>query len=221
MKFPNAANGVKKLFTAEILQIIAAVALAAAAIMGLVMLANAANENAGATLGFGAGTLVFSIGGAVVSLISFILTIVGLVKASKDDDGFKTALAFIILAVVATIVGSCFQSSNTFIYNICTTLTKIADLCVTCHVILGIINLADQIGDDAVAEKGRTLFKVIIAVYVIAIIGVALSRLSLMLSSASVWLFQSFLTSSISHFLQRQRRCLQSKSGTYHKITGV
>ncbi len=27
MKFPNAANGVKKLFTAEILQIIAAVAL--------------------------------------------------------------------------------------------------------------------------------------------------------------------------------------------------
>ena len=28
MKFPNAANGVKKLFTAEILQIIAAVALA-------------------------------------------------------------------------------------------------------------------------------------------------------------------------------------------------
>ena len=173
MKFPNAANGVKKLFTAEILQIIAAVALAAAAIMGLVTLANAANENAGATLGFGAGTLVFSIGGAVVSLIAFILTIVGLVKASKDDDGFKTALAFIILAVVATIVGSCFQSSNTFIYNICTTLTKIADLCVTCHVILGIINLADQIGDDAVAEKGRTLFKVIIAVYVIAIIGVA------------------------------------------------
>ena len=114
MKFPNAANGVKKLFTAEILQIIAAVALAAAAIMSLVMLANAANENAGATLGFGAGTLVFSIGGAVVSLISFILTIVGLVKASKDDNGFKTALAFIILAVVATIVGSCFQSSNTF-----------------------------------------------------------------------------------------------------------
>ena len=32
MKFPNAANGVKKLFTAEILQIIAAVALAAAAV---------------------------------------------------------------------------------------------------------------------------------------------------------------------------------------------
>ena len=110
MKFPNAENGVKKLFTAEILQIIAAVALAAAAVMGLVTLANAANENAGATLGFGAGTLVFSIGGAVVSLIAFILTIVGLVKASKDDDGFKTALAFIILAVVATIVGSCFQS---------------------------------------------------------------------------------------------------------------
>ena len=63
--------------------------------------------------------------------------------------------------------------SNTFIYNICTTLTKIADLCVTCHVILGIISLADQLGDDAVAEKGRSLFKVIIAVYVIAIIGVA------------------------------------------------
>ncbi len=101
-----------------------------------------------------------------MSLISFILTIVGLVKASKDDDGFKTALAFIILAVVATIVGSCFQSSNTFIYNICTTF-------VTCHVILGIISLADQLGDDAVAEKGRSLFKVIIAVYVIAIIGVA------------------------------------------------
>ena len=38
---------------------------------------------------------------------------------------------------------------------------------------LGIISLADQLGDDAVAEKGRSLFKVIIAVYVIAIIGVA------------------------------------------------
>ena len=40
-------------------------------------------------------------------------------------------------------------------------------------VILGIISLADQLGDDAVAEKGRSLCKVIIAVYVIAIIGVA------------------------------------------------
>ena len=205
MNFPNAANGVKKIFTSQILDIIAAAAFFISAITGIVTLTSAANENAGATVGFGAGTLVLVLGGAVVSIVASILMLVGIIKASKDEQNFKTALAFVVLGIIAIIVGACFQSSTPVVYNVCTTITKIADLCTTCYIIMGIIRLAEQLGETAVAEKGKTLYRVILAVYVISILGLACYTLfyfnPAFVVIGSVILCASYVVSIVSYFL--------------------
>ena len=201
MNFPNAANGVKKIFTSQILEIVSAVAIFIGALMALIMLVSASNANEGATIGFGAGTLVFGLGGMVAS----ILYIVGIVKAGRDDHNFKTALTFVIFGIGVSIVGSFFQSTNTTVYGICTTIEKITDLCATCYVIQGIISLAEQLGNSVVANKGKTLLKVIFAVYAVAIIGVISYTLILINPALAVIgyviLCISLIISIVSYFL--------------------
>lgn len=205
MNFPNAANGVKKIFTSQILEIVSAVAIFIGALMALIMLVSASNANEGATIGFGAGTLVFGLGGIIVSLVASILYIVGIVKAGRDDHNFKTALTFVIFGIGVSIVGSFFQSTNTTVYGICTTIEKITDLCATCYVIQGIISLAEQLGNSVIANKGKTLLKVIFAVYAVAIIGVISYTLILINPALAVIgyviLCISLIISIVSYFL--------------------
>ena len=84
---PNASQGVKKLFTSEILNIIAGFLLFIGAIGAAIAAAgamSAANQDsltdgqAAALLGGGAITAVFMFGGLVISIIAYIMMIVGL-----------------------------------------------------------------------------------------------------------------------------------------------
>lgn len=171
MRFPNAFSGVKKIFAAEILQIIGVVAMGLA-VAFLVLLSESVNaDNAVTGIGNFAFMSIFAIGGAVVLIVAAILKIVGLVKAGKDEKSFKYALYLIIVGVIASVVASFFQSSNTFLYNIFDTVFKVADLLSTILIIQGIMTLAANLGDDVMVEKGATIFKVIIGIYVFAILG--------------------------------------------------
>lgn len=171
MRFPNAFSGVKKIFAAEILQIIGVVAMGLA-VAFLVLLSESVNaDNAVTGVGNFAFMSIFAIGGAVVLIVAAILKIVGLVKAGKDEKSFKYALYLIIVGVIASVVASFFQSSNTFLYNIFDTVFKVADLLSTILIIQGIMTLAANLGDDVMVEKGATIFKVIIGIYVFAILG--------------------------------------------------
>lgn len=205
MNFPNAANGVKKIFTSQVLDIVSAIIFVIMAITSIVTVLSAVNENAGATVGFGLGSIVLALGGTVVAIVAAILMLVGVIKAGKDDQNFKTALAFIVLGIVAAVIGSCFQSSNVFVYNICSTISKIADLCTTCYIIMGVISLAEQLGETAVAEKGKSLFKVILAVYVISILGMACYTVFYFNSAfaviGGVILCISYIVSIVAYFL--------------------
>ncbi len=167
MKFENAAKGIKKIFSAEILALIAMLATTVAAV-ALVLATGAADLN---DLGLAAvaGILlaVFGIAAVVLFIISAILNIVGIVNASKDDEGFKTALIFTILGIVFAVLSAVFQNGNTTVYSICSTLQKISELCVTLYIIQGIINLAQKLHNNDMVRRGTNLFKVILAVYLI------------------------------------------------------
>ena len=171
MKFPNAFSGVKKIFAAEILQIIGILAMGFAAIFVVFAGVGVEADNALVGLGslFGAGA--FSFGGIIVLLLAAIFEIVGLSKAGKDEKFFKYALYMVILGVVASVVGSFFQSSNTTIYSVCDSVNRLCDLISTVLIVQGIMNLANALGNAEMVAKGAVIFKAITFVYVLAIIG--------------------------------------------------
>ena len=176
MKFPNAYQGVKKLFTAEILNIIAwfcmciAAGAGVVAVIGAAPAANGASLNdaqAATLLGGGIGAAIF--GGAyfVLALIAFILTIVGLAKARKDDANFNVAFIFLFVNLILTFVGSLISGT---VGGLLVAFGNIASLVMFIYIVLGIRSLAEQIGNEQVAAKGKTILTILVCVYVLAFI---------------------------------------------------
>ena len=159
MRFPNAFSGVKKIWLAEILMLLAAV-------IGIIMVIVIANNsivtddvivfNEGAA---GTPVSILGIASAVIALLAFILNLVGLIIARKDDSGFKIALFVTILGVIASAI-SAIWSTNAGLVKWMDTLTTIFSMFASYYVLTGIANLADQIPDaetKALALKSRTL----------------------------------------------------------------
>lgn len=169
MRFPNAASGVKKLFTAQILGLIASVAT----IIGLIFLiftAAAADANAqGGAVAAGLGTIILMGASAVLILIGSIMTLVGIIQASKDEGAFKTALIAIIVSLVAAVIAGIF-SSNGLVQSICQIIQNVMNLAVTLFVINGVTNLAEKMNNTEVWSKGRNLLKVIVCIYALSLI---------------------------------------------------
>ncbi len=165
MQFPNAYEGVKKIYKAEILAIIAAICLV---IVGILALVVAASESAGAAV----GVLIFGLAAAVLAIIAFIMNIVGVGRASKDEPAFKTALYALIIGIIASIVLGAFQSSNALISGLGSTVSKVMEFLASYYICTGIINLADKLNDAAVSEKGKKVRTMLIVVWIIsAVVG--------------------------------------------------
>ena len=176
MTYPNAHAGVKKLFTAEILSLIAAFCTIMAVVFVYFMTKSVdstgqiTSEGAAVT-SFG-GAAIFSMGASVLAIIAFIFRIIGIKKASADEDGFKVAfylvLAGIVLALINAVIGSFVKSS--VVTGIFSVLGDVIDLAITIYVIQGIRNLAYKLNNEDMDNKGKNIFKIILAVYILIII---------------------------------------------------
>lgn len=176
MRFPNAFQGVKKLFTAEILNIIAWFCMCIAAVAGIVAVAGAAPSANGASLtdaqaatalGGGIGAVIFLVAYFVLALISFILTIIGLAKARKDDANFNIAFIFLFVNIALTFIGT--LVTGTF-GGVLIAFGNIASLVMFIYTVLGIRSLAEQLNNEQVASKGKTILTILVCVYVLSFI---------------------------------------------------
>ncbi len=176
MKFPNASQGVKKLFTSEILNIIAGFLLfigAIGAAIAAVGAMSAANQDsltdgqAAALLGGGAITAVFMFGGLVISIIAYIMMIVGLNNARKDDSNFNTAFIFVFVSLILSVISSFIPG---VFGQILSSISQLATMFITVYIILGIRSLAIQLGNQQVENKGKTILYIIAVVYILAFI---------------------------------------------------
>ena len=169
MKFPNAAKGISKIFTSEILALIAAIATGVATILAVVMYASAkTNSTAGATAS-GIGTLVLVLGASVLLVIALILQIVGVVQTSKDEDSFKMIIYLTIFTLIVAVVAAIF-SRVTFLNNIANAVSAIGSFVTTLLIILGIGNLGVQVGNDEVIDKCSSQFKLILGIGIVALL---------------------------------------------------
>ena len=146
MQFPNALEGVKKIYKAEIIALIGAIVGFVAAILGAV---GAQSDSTGVLAG--AGVLIIAM--SVLFIIGFVMNIIGLNKAKPDEDNFKYALYAVIVGIIASLLLG-FAKSGSFLSELGDTLNQICNFLCTWYVCTSIINLAKSLEDAGMEQKG-------------------------------------------------------------------
>ncbi|MBQ3285662.1 MAG: hypothetical protein IJH40_08485 [Ruminococcus sp.] len=180
MRFPDAAKGVKRIFSAEILNLLAKIFLTVAAVIIAVSMLGAAgtagdagianSEDAMAVMGGGiliAG--IFALAWLVLALIGFIMNIVGIVNASHDEVSFKSALLFLIIGIFSAGLAGIFYNNPT-LSSLLYSLYSLLTLFVYIFVIVGIVKMADQMNRGDVSARGSNVLKLVIVINILALI---------------------------------------------------
>ena len=162
MQFPNAYKGVKKIYIAELLMLFVA---AAAIVMIVMMVAGGAGENLDTNQMKLSDTQAGVVGGlaivvSLLAIVGFILMLVGVINAKKDDDNFKVALYAILLGIAISVVNALVKNQYPASEHWLTLATSICSLFSTYFILSGIGSLAERMGDGkvkALADKARNV----------------------------------------------------------------
>ena len=168
MTYPNAHNGLKKLLTAEILSIVAGFLLLVTGVFTAVSAAlaekNAVSETVQAVLGIVG--LVLLIGFSAIGILTVVLKILGLKKASTDDPAFRTAFIAALISLALSVFEMTLNAlSRASVARIFTTAISILDIVIIIFVIQGIQNLAEQLENDKMVKAGQVLMILIAVAY--------------------------------------------------------
>ena len=169
MRYPNAFKGVSQIYKAELIAILAVICTGIGAILAIfgVGVADVGSEAVGK--GFAITGGLFVIATAVLMIVSYILNIIGVGNAAKDESGFRSAMIAIIIGIVASIVAGIF-SNKEVVCLLAQLVSKICDVMVFWFCIGGIRNLADKMNDRNIANKADSFTKLIIGIYVAGIV---------------------------------------------------
>ena len=169
MRYPNAYKGVSQIYKAELIAILAVICTCIGAILAIfgVGVADVGSEAVGA--GFAITGGLFVIATAVLMIVSYILNIVGVGNAAKDEVGFRSAMIAIIIGIVASIVSGIFANKE-IVCLLAQLVSRVCDIMVFWFCIEGISNLAEKLNDRGVANKADSFTKLIIGIYIAGIV---------------------------------------------------
>ena len=174
MRFPNAYKGVGRIYKAQILMLITAILMI---VSGIILIAAAQNSTTedGALAAVG-GSAVIMIITSILMIVAFILNLMGISSAMKDEPSFKTAMICVGIGIGASVLSSVLSSNGT-ISDVFSWISSAANICVTLLIIQGICVLADKLGDPEMVDKGKRLAYMLLAVQVLALIASIISAI--------------------------------------------
>ena len=154
MNYPSAASGLKMVFLAQILMIVGAVAAAAGVALAVVT---------------GGILAILALLGSLLVLAAGILYILGLYKASADDQGYRRALIFVLINLAVNLIGNWVKDGGILsallsIVGDVLTFLAVNAVCQTTS------NLLHSMGKDDLAEKGNTVSKLYFICTVISVV---------------------------------------------------
>lgn len=169
MRFPNAHEGVKKIFIAEVIGLIAAALLLISAIVSVFMVGTAKNlSDVGGSV---IVTLLTVLSSVILAIVAFIFRILGISSAMKDETvKFKYAFYCVFVSLGAAILQAIISFFNSKVAEVFEVIAAVAGLLVTLYIILGIVELAKTLGNGAMEKKGKTLYYIIFGFYCVEII---------------------------------------------------
>ena len=171
MQFPNAFKGVSKLFIAEILALIGALVMLVGA--GLTVGGSVAAYNSGsldAASGLVTGGAITMLGGLVLPIIGYIMQLVGLSQASKDEPkNFKVAFIAAIIALIASLVVG-FTTSIEWLNKILTVVSGVGGIITFFFSIAGIMELARRMNRPEMVSLGNKISWMVVITYVLSFV---------------------------------------------------
>ncbi len=166
MRFPNACKGLKKIFFAELISLIALVPYAVSLVL-IQFLPEEIDKNNAEMLPAEVVVTILSILSLVMMTVAYVLNVIGYVTASKDNESFKKAMLLTIAGMVLTVVSGIMENANgnPILTNTFDSMENILDLLITLMTISGIVTLSVTYGDLRIVESGKALFKFLFAIY--------------------------------------------------------
>ncbi|MBR4537671.1 MAG: hypothetical protein IKO52_02365 [Clostridia bacterium] len=160
--YTKAYEGVKKIYKAEILALIAAILM----LMGSIF--SATGLQAGEETASGNGLLISGglivIVAAILMIVAAILNIIGVNRAAEDESAFKSALIALLAGIAANIVVSAF-SGNATISSIGRAISNVTEILASYFICTGVINLADRLNDSAVSASGKKVRSILMGIW--------------------------------------------------------
>ena len=166
MKFPNAAKGVKKIFNAEIISLIAALIGGAGLIPGLIGASQETGDSVGTTLLAVSGALLIVSG--IALLVAGIMNIIGFIQAAKDEEGIKRAVLCAVFSALFAFVAAFFENQTGFLGGLGTVLSSIAtvlNMLVALFMIGGLMNLSAKCNRPDMVKRGHSILTTIVVSY--------------------------------------------------------
>lgn len=154
MKYPNAANGINKIFMSEVIALAASVIVLVCSVIGVLCFENPDLE---ILVGVLVIIVLFALGFFV---LAYILQIVGIMRASKDEPAFKVSVIAIIAAMILTVLEGVFYGNHfaSFFVEIA---GDVAQFFLVHYIIHGIMHIADHLERPDMIKKGKFIFRVI------------------------------------------------------------
>ncbi len=155
------------------MSLIGTIALIIAAILaltaGAMVESGAADSAVDETVGMVAGLAVVGLAGTILILVAFILNLVGIISAKKDEESFNTALIFVIVGIAASLFSGIF-SKNALLVDFTRIISNFAEMLVAYYVVQGIMNLAGRLQDTEMFERGNQVRMYLMIAYCIPIL---------------------------------------------------
>lgn len=182
MKFPNAFAGLKKVFIAEILALIASAATLLALFFGVLLVKSAEEGSATGGVASLSATAIFGIAAAVLAIIALVYKILGLNAGQKDEPMFKYALYFTYVELFSAVIKGIFTAigrTGDTVYHIADISASVAGILAIYYVITGIMSLAEKLGNEPVKKRGSQLLYFILGILVLQLIASILGSFAL------------------------------------------
>ena len=164
MTFPKAERGIKIVFLAQISFMLASIFSTASAIGNMInyyIYINFPKEEL-----LLAPFLIIAILAVIFLLAGFALTIIGVLKASGENENFKVALYSILFGVALSIIGMIWSGDNA-VGTITGLLTTLTSFLAIIYVIQGIRSISLKLDKPEMEQTGSKLYTLFSVFYVI------------------------------------------------------
>ena len=158
MKFPNTFKGIKKIWIAEMLMLLAAVL---SIVLVFVIAGNSVVIDDAVVVNTEAvktPTAIIGIGAAVIILVAFLLNLIGIINCRKDDKNFINALFATLLGVVCGVVNAIWGESNPRLGSWMEFVMVMESCYASYYVLTGVSKLSEAYPDEAtkkLVDKSR------------------------------------------------------------------
>ncbi|MBR0398150.1 MAG: hypothetical protein IJI10_07745 [Eubacterium sp.] len=163
MNYTNSQKGIQKIFIGEILTLASVLISVIATILMFIT-----GRSLTAAAGMSSGGLFFL--STALALAAFILTILGISNASKDENNFKNALAALFVGIIANIAQTAVSGKGPLVAGLFVVVGTFCQFLVTYYIVSGTLNLARSVHDREVQALGLDTLKLILLFYAVILV---------------------------------------------------